>query len=125
MVLEGGTIDLMERLQGAFPPIPVSSALTGVWPKSTVVLDDILRFARLARDAPRDSHFSRKYSVTRVEERAVALHPTDGAVLKASELSVRYPQLAHGSRVGLRSETERLEAGVGSRLEERTNLIPG
>ena len=30
MVLEGGTIALMERFQGAFPPMPVSPAFTGV-----------------------------------------------------------------------------------------------
>ena len=35
MVFEGGTIALMERLQGAFPPIP--PACTGVWPRITVV----------------------------------------------------------------------------------------
>ena len=123
MVLEGGTIALMERFREAFPPMPVSPAFTGVWPKSTVVWDDILRFARLARDAPRDSRFVRKYSVTRVEEYAVTLDPTDGTVLTASEFSVRYPHLAHGSRVGLQSETERRGVDVGSGVEERTNVL--
>ena len=68
MVLEGGTMALMGRFQGAFPPMSVSPAFTGVWPRSTVVWDDIQRFKRLARDAPRESRFARKYSVTRVEE---------------------------------------------------------
>ena len=116
MVLEGGTIALMERFRGAFPPIPVSPAFMGVWPKSTVVWDDILRFARLARDAPRDLRFTRNYSVTRVEEYAVTLDPTDGTVLIALDFSVRYPHLAHGSRVSLQSETERREANVGGRV---------
>ena len=123
MVLEGGTIALMEPFQGAFPPMPVSPAFTGVWPKSTVVWDDILRFVRPARDAPRDSRFVRKYSVTRVEEYAVTLDPTDGTVLTASEFSVRYPHLAHGSRVGLQSETERRGADVGSGVEEWTDVL--
>ena len=123
MVLEGGTIASMERFQGAFPPMPVPPAFTGVWPKSNVVWDDILRFARLARDAPRDSLFVRKYSVTRVEEYAVTLDPTDGTGLPESEFSVRYPHLAHGSRVGLQSETGRREADVGSGVEERTNVL--
>ena len=103
--------------------MPVSPAFTGVWPKSTVVWDDILRFARLARDAPRDSRFGRKYSVTRLEEYAVTLDPTDGTVLTASEFSVRYPHLAHGSRVVLQSKTERREADAGSWIEERTNVL--
>ena len=68
MVLEGGTIALMERFQGAFPLIPVSPDFTGVWHKSTVVWDDILRFAGFARDSSRDSRFARKYSGTRVED---------------------------------------------------------
>ena len=123
MVLDGGTIALKERFQGAFPPMTVSCAFTGVWPKSTVVWDDILRFARLARDAPRDSRFARKYSVTRVEEYAVTLDATDGTVLTASEFSVRYTHLAHGSRAGLQSETERREADVGGGVEERTNVL--
>ena len=37
MVFEGRTIAMTERFQGAFPPMPVSPAFTGVWPKSTVV----------------------------------------------------------------------------------------
>ena len=104
MVLEDFTIALMERLQGAFPPMPVSPAFTGVWPKTTVVWDDILRFARLAREAPRHTRFARKYSLTRVEEYAVTLDPTDGTMVTASEFSVRYPHLAHGSLVGLQSD---------------------
>ena len=91
MLLEGGMIVLMERFQGALPPMPVSPAFTGVWPKSTLVWDDILRFARLARHAPRESRFVRKYCVTRVEEYAVTLDPTNGTVLTASEFSVCYP----------------------------------
>ena len=123
MVLEGGTIAMMKRFQGAFPPMPVSPALTGVWPKSTVVWDDTFRFARLASDAPRDSRFTRNYSVTRVEEYAVTLDPTDGTELTASDFSVRYPHLAHGSRVGLQSETERREANFGGGVQERTNVL--
>ena len=42
---------------------------------------------------------------------------------KALEFTVRYPHLAHGSRVGLQSETERREADVGSGIEERTNVL--
>ena len=123
MLLEGATIALMERFQGAFPPMPVSPAFTGVWPKSSVVWDDILRFARRARDAPRDLRIVRKYSVTSVEEYAVTLDPTDGTVLTASQFSVRYPHLAHRSRVGLQSETKRRDADVCGRVEERTNVL--
>lgn len=48
IVLEVGTIGLMERFHGAFPPMPVSPAFTGVCTKSTVVWDGIIRFERLA-----------------------------------------------------------------------------
>ena len=113
MLLDGGTIALKKRFQGASPPMPVSPALTGVWPRSTVVRNDSLRFATLARDAPRDSRFARKDSVTCVEEYAVTLDSPDGIVLPAAEFSVRYPHLAHESRVGLHSETGRSEADVG------------
>ena len=124
MMLEGGTIALMERFQGAFSSMRVSPAFTGVWLKSTAVWDYILRFAILARDAPRESRFVRKYSVTRVEEYAVTLDPTDGTVLTALEFSVRYPRLAHGSHVGLQSETERREKDFGDWRSGQTSFIP-
>ena len=61
--------------------------------------------------------------MTHVEEYAVTLDPTDGTVLTASDFIVRYPHLAHGSRVGLQSETERPEADVGGRMQDRTNVL--
>ena len=48
MMVEGGKIALMERFRGAFRPMPVSPAFTGVCTKSTVVWDDIL----LSQDWP-------------------------------------------------------------------------
>ena len=98
-MLDGGTNALLERFQGAFLPMPVSPAFTGVWPKSTVVWDDILHFERLARDALRDSLFLRKYSVTCTEESAVTSDPTDGIERTEAEFSVRYPHLSLGSRL--------------------------
>ena len=60
--------------------------------------------------------------MTRVEEYGATLNPTDGIALTVSEFSVRYAHLALGSRVGLQSETERREADVAGRLEERTSI---
>ena len=61
--------------------------------------------------------------MTRVEEYAVTLDPMDGTVLTASEFNVLYSHLAHGSRVGLQSETEQHETDVGGLLEERTTVL--
>ena len=43
IVLEIGTIALMERFHGSFPPMPLSPAFMRFFPKSAVVWDDILR----------------------------------------------------------------------------------
>ena len=67
----------------------MSHAFTRVWSKSTMVWVDTLHFMRLARDAPPDSCFVRKYSVTRVRESGITVGPTNDAVLTAAEFSVR------------------------------------
>ena len=115
MDLSDEAIALMERYAGAFPPLPVDSTCTGVWPRSAVVWDNILRFERLARSAPMDSRFLRRYSVMKADEWAMTLDPADGEVLTALEFSDRYKHLAYGARTGLQFEAERRGAGAGGR----------
>ena len=115
MVLSGEAIAVMDLYAGAFQPLPVDPTFTGVWPRSAVVWDDILRFAILARSAPMDSRFLRRYSVMKADERAVTLDPADGKVLTAVEFSDRNKHLAYGARTGFQSEAERRGADAGGR----------
>ena len=77
MALSDEAIAVMERYARAFPPLPADPTFTGVWPRSAVVWDDILRFARLAPSNPMDSRFLRRYSVMKAEEWAVTLDTAD------------------------------------------------
>ena len=56
-------------------------------------------------------------------EYEITLDLTIGTLLTASDFSVRYPLLGHRSQVGLQSESERREADVCGRVEERTNVL--
>ena len=115
MVLSDEAIAVMKGYAGAFSPLPIDLTFSGVWPRSAVVWDDILRFARLVRSAPMDSRFLRRYSVMKADEWAVTLDPADGEVLNAVEFNDRYNHLAYGSRTGLQSEAERRGADAGGR----------
>ena len=111
IVISDESIAVMERYAGnrrvCWQRLPVDPTFTGGLPRTAVVWDDILRFARLARFAPMDSRFLRRYSFMKADEWAVTLDLADGEVLTTVGLCDRYKHLAYGARTGLRSEAER------------------